>query len=49
MRGGLWETIDQLMDYMSEGKVINEERINRLGSDDVCKFWKWESTCTFHP
>ena len=49
MRGGLWETVQQLMMYLQEGRMVNQDRINECGYDDVENFWKWEGTCQFQP
>ena len=49
MRGGLWETVQQLMTYLNEGRMVNQDRIDECGYDDVENFWKWEGTCQFQP
>lgn len=49
MRGGLWQTVQQLMAYLKEGKMVNQDRIDESGHDDVENFWKWEATCQFQP
>ena len=49
MRGGLWETLQQLSDYLNEGRMVNYDRVNRVGHDDVENFWKWQATVEFQP
>jgi hypothetical protein len=49
MRGGLWETLQQLTEYLSEGRMVNYDRVNRVGYDDVENFWKWQATVEFQP
>jgi hypothetical protein len=29
--------------------MVNQERIDECGYDDVENFWKWEATCQFQP
>ena len=44
MQGGLWETYDNLLTYIQEGRLTAAELVSERGDDPIFKFWVWERT-----
>ena len=44
MQGGLWETYDNLMTYIQEGRLTAAELEAEVGKDPIFQFWVWERT-----
>jgi hypothetical protein len=44
MQGGLWETYDNLLTYIREGRLTAAELVAEVGADPIFAFWVWERT-----